>query len=524
MNKELNNYKENLETYEVTLEALSPIHIKGKEINYGEGLIKFSDNDDYAYLIDNDALCEWLYEKDKRCDYDLIQEYTDFFSPEKTIRDQNLLTFLKNNKIDNRNTLLSEMASLNRQESPIFKGKTFLPTKQDFITDALGKHYIPGSSIKGAIKTAIAYKMLKELKAKNSEKFNGIVNDIKLRIKKYESISNWEKRNSKKNFAKALFDCIFQDFFLISPDKLFEEHSPDGAKTDLGKIIRISDSKHVKMYSHGLEKIDQLPFYIKKRNETIIDKYKSNHNGKIYWFRNNTYFNEDSFSNSLFKNLKKEFSDIDNVKKILSKKTVTFNEKNTKKGINAEQITLHNCILVMSLSGNKTKTKHFLTDVNTFYRDTTTFRITIDKNLLEQYKKRTNLPIPFYDVNSLREILHEFAYDQWEEEIAYYNAIVNRGPDISDVRDKFYNNPDIKPVEIKNLQPKECYFRLGWGTGMLGTTVDLLFDKYVRKDLRNKVIHSEPINYPPPAPMSKRLVLKDNKPFQPLGWCKLTFV
>jgi CRISPR-associated protein Csm5 len=439
--QKLEEYKNNLETCEVTLEAISPIHIKGKEIDYGEGLIKFPDNDDYAYLIDNDALCEWLYEKDKQCNYDLIERYTKYFSPENQDRKSNLKTFLEQNKINKRKTLLDELASLNRQESLVFKGKTFLPTKQNFITDGQGEHYIPGSSIKGAIKTAIAYKMLKELKTKNPHKFNEIVNDIKYRIKKHESIkdSDFKKEKKKKNtnktnFTKDCFDSLFQEFFLVSPDKLFEEHPPDAAKTDLGKIIKVTDS----------ERIDLSGRSCKSR------------------------------------------------------------------------------ILVISLFRNQTKSKHIFHNVKTFSCKTT-FRLIIDKNLLAQYKERTHLPIPFHDADSLRKILHEFAYDQWNAEIDYYSSIVNGGADISDVRDNFYNNTDIIPLEIKSLQQKECYFRLGWGTGMLGTTVDLLFDKDLRKNLRNKVIHHKPINYPPPAPMSKRLVLKDNKPFQPLGWCKLTF-
>ncbi len=56
--------------------------------------------------------------------------------------------------------------------------------------------------------------------------------------------------------------------------------------------------------------------------------------------------------------------------------------------------------------------------------------------------------------------------------------------------------------------------RLGWGGGMLATTVDLLLDERLRKQIRNLLFAPKGES---PAPKTRRLTTSN----QPLGWCKI---
>lgn len=80
------DFKDNAQSTIIELETISPIHIRGRDIDFGEGMVvlnRVNDklNADYAYLIDNDVLCDWLYsvapENDK---HKYINDYIDFFT------------------------------------------------------------------------------------------------------------------------------------------------------------------------------------------------------------------------------------------------------------------------------------------------------------------------------------------------------------------------------------------------------------------------------------------------------------
>lgn len=63
-------------------------------------------------------------------------------------------------------------------------------------------------------------------------------------------------------------------------------------------------------------------------------------------------------------------------------------------------------------------------------------------------------------------------------------------------------------------QKSEALIRLGWGGGMLGTTLDLLLDEPLREEIRNLLFVDRS---GAPAPKTRRLTISN----QPLGWCKI---
>ena len=58
----------------IEMTTLCPLFIMGKDIEYGEGMLRGSgENDkDFIYLINNDRLCEYIESKNK------IDEYIDY--------------------------------------------------------------------------------------------------------------------------------------------------------------------------------------------------------------------------------------------------------------------------------------------------------------------------------------------------------------------------------------------------------------------------------------------------------------
>ena len=60
-------------------------------------------------------------------------------------------------------------------------------------------------------------------------------------------------------------------------------------------------------------------------------------------------------------------------------------------------------------------------------------------------------------------------------------------------------------------------FRIGWGTGLLGTSVDSLLPEKIRQHLRNTLFTERGDT---PAPKSRRLIVRKQEEEKGLGWLK----
>ena len=127
--------------------------------------------------------------------------------------------------------------------------------------------------------------------------------------------------------------------------------------------------------------------------------------------------------------------------------------------------------------------------------------ILLDFELLSKFYPNDKMKIN--DIDSLINIIKEFGESQWIEERNFFNKI----------------KETIKIKEFYNQNISHPVLRVGWGTGMLGTTIDLLLDSSLRQRIRNEVMgHNRPGL---PAPHSKRIVMRNNDAAFPLGWVRI---
>ena len=94
----------------------------------------------------------------------------------------------------------------------------------------------------------------------------------------------------------------------------------------------------------------------------------------------------------------------------------------------------------------------------------TDISISIDHNILESFKRASVTP-PFSDLTSLMNICRDFAEAQWKAEQQFLAAYAGGSSLNLEAIQKFY-------TDAKNMN--RATLRVGWGTGMLGTTLSLL--------------------------------------------------
>ncbi|NJL90573.1 MAG: type III-A CRISPR-associated RAMP protein Csm5 [Coleofasciculaceae cyanobacterium SM2_1_6] len=286
------------------------------------------------------------------------------------------------------------------------------------IRDGFDRLYIPGSSIKGAIRTAIAYNLL----SKDQTKISTIESTL---ARKLGSID-------KKKIANDLFMAnLFSNFALIyQGQEVLGETSPQN--TDVMRVVKISDSSP--MILNG------------DYNQSIISEVVIS-----------SYFTQDEVNLAKVKNSPSNYVEmVHNVK--------------------AE------------------------------------FIFTLDKNdtegMLSWFQHKDNIQFP-QSIGAIIDICKKFAQAQWKHERDYWNSIGNsQNRNLDNIRE-FYSN-ETCPYDL----------RLGWATGMMGTTVDLLFSTGLRKNIRNTCCARPAGDYV--APKSRRIAIdEDGKIKYPLGWIKL---
>jgi CRISPR-associated protein Csm5 len=206
------------------LKTLTPIHIgTGKELSP----LEFFNN----YRINYDKLFDLISEKKKDDFFNWIDQinYTSFSV--KGIQEK---FGIKANEI------ISKCGLYRFNQS--FKDKV-----REGIKDSSNRLFIPGSSIKGAIRTAIIYNVLKE----NSYK-SLLANHLNFLISK----ANEYKRNNNKikDLLKSADDKLEQEVFicgLLKEKDGKREIKYDDQKYDLLKLVRVSDSKSVPTDPNG---------------------------------------------------------------------------------------------------------------------------------------------------------------------------------------------------------------------------------------------------------------------------------
>lgn len=380
---------------------------------------------DSGYFEDYKKLSQQYIQVIKRKDFNQSRDLKDILEKIKKLYDK----ALGSKWLDNQEIFPENGISQKWVNQPITKDIA------PMIRNGFGEIYIPGSSIKGSIRTAIAYYLLKhqaptrvsEIEQKIRELRPKQLSDKKTALDDEEII---KIPNDKKI---SMNSYLFSNFRLCFENRRFGE--PNTPNTDFMRAIKVSDS--APLLTDFDDEVN-LPVVA----EVISSSFKENLNQRMAEFRASNY-------------------------------------------------------------------------IEMIWNVQTEFTICIDTKMLDRFQHEQSMELPpqLKTVEGIVEICHEFAQAQWEYEQKYWNSITdNTQPklDFSSIRD-FYSSPSNH-----NL-------RLGWGSGMIGTTVGLHFQEQTRATIRNACCPKPTSSSE--APKSRRTAVipdRDNLIKKPLGWVNLT--
>lgn len=284
------------------------------------------------------------------------------------------------------------------------------------IRNGMGQLFIPGSSIKGAIRTAIAYHLLKY----SSKGVSEIEQTLRQRLRRMN-------KHQQKFLDDDLFmDSLFSDFYLTYQERNFFGKSPN---TDFLRALKVSDSE-------PLLKNEKISVNIPVVAEVIVSSrfpdYQAKYRASIYA--------------EMVRNLQTEFT------------------------------------------------------------------LTLDTEMLSWFQHKHSMKLPFHTQDELWQICQEFTQAQWEHEQNYWQKIKNNSTSKINLNFNYIR-------EFYETEKCPYMLRLGWGSGITGTTVDLLFKNETREEIRDTCGLKAP-GYE--TPKSRRTIINPNGEirFVP-GWTKI---
>lgn len=479
----------------VELTTLTPLYIKGKEMDFGEGMLRGEDGN--VYLIDNDKLCDYIDRKNKVDEYvkyfvrDEDEGYNDiegfaaFLNVPVNVRDFVMspdtrgagITIRKNGntyRIDvrrfkdfMRRQVPSLVFSFRRDDYDLYKDMSlqyFLTrynifpspeelkrmakgqiqlgetgSVQSFIQSLDNRHFIPGSSVKGAIRNAVLWKIMSEPGKK--QWLQDFV-DNKLTQLANGNLYKIRRRRARTRDLLEKFSSQFGD----EHDRTLDDQS----------------------FTIGREAVQgKYPHRWLRANDTLRDVFR-----------------------------------------IVKVSDANFTEK----GFDRETVR------AVCVSGSQTYQKGFDIHLECVQvQSRARFKITIDMDFAETFFGKDNIPFYFQSVEALLATADEFFQTVWSEETAFFN---NKKPIRNDDRSKRQFKAGTQQVETFYTQmPKpdgKYLFRTGWGGGFLSKTQFLNLEPEQRKAIRDlKTQRNDP------APKSRALIVENDEAVMPLGWCHL---
>ena len=466
-----------LETGVYRLSTLSPVHIRAGEPRlYGQGFIRLNDTDDFLYVIDPLKLHSEIF----ALGLDAVNTYTEVFSDLQP--KMHIAQVLKRIGYDYRSNI-----------EKISNGIVRLPSGNRFMRSGLEQHFIPGSSIKGAIKTAVLYD---NVKTRIAEGRLDLDNFVEKQITQYQrKRGNHDKKKFRERFAEDLLKDAFQSVHPKerSPNRRRREER-DGQFKDIFRAIKVKDAM-----------IEETPIDLNRFAEVIT--HPSSQGATLKTLAGNGI---QLPIDKIITNLKRgDWIEIDTFAEKDGDQTVATYVKvdePTFSRVKFEDIlftTLSGKQIVEKGVGKNTRFECFSGRIP--------IEISIDREILESFT-RAGAELPFSDIDSLMNLCQNFAQAQWDDEQKFLTNHTSSGNINLDKIDAFYTDSGNRSSAV---------LRVGWGTGMLGTTVTLLLDELTRVKLRNKVISVDRRDRPQPAPKSRRFVLEKGQPVSPLGWIEL---
>ena len=297
------------------------------------------------------------------------------------------------------------------------------------IRNGMGELFIPGSSIKGAMRTAIAYHLLKyedRYQVPSAKRVSQIEETLRERLGKLN-------QHQQKSLDDDLFmESLFSEYDLTYQQRNFPGKGPN---TDFLRCLKVTDSEPLSEGQTTNMKGTKMPLNFPVVAEVIISSrfpdYLAKYKAPIYV--------------EMVRNVQTEFT------------------------------------------------------------------LSLDTEMLSWFKHKQGMKLPFTTLDELLQICQEFAQEQWDYEHDYWQKLKNN-PRAGG------KNLDFNYIrEFYEAEKSPYNLRLGWGSGMTGTTVDLLLD-----ELREKIRDTCGLKAPGfEAPKSRRTVMNPNGEirFVP-GWVK----
>jgi CRISPR-associated protein Csm5 len=166
-------------------------------------------------------------------------------------------------------------------------------------------------------------------------------------------------------------------------------------------------------------------------------------------------------------------------------------------------------VMLMSVSENDRAYNKTILHVECLQRSVKVeLDLKVDENIISAFKKDARNKLPFENIDDIFTMMDEFGEAQWVTEREYFGSLQDsQGLDLNPIR-KFYEVQYVPAI------------RVGWGSGLLGTTVDLLLPEDLRKRMRNTLFTDRDDDA---APKSRRFTVfqsgRDTYNVRfPLGW------
>lgn len=377
------------EVYETKrIQLTSPIlHIGSEVSKLSPFEYVVSDNQNRVYLPNQQALAKALYHRGK------LQEYI------RRIENREEITSLlkeafgdnwQNEKLDGQPIFPNTGISRKWTEEKI-------TDLRPMIRNGFGQLYIPGSSIKGAIRTAIAYHLLthpNQYNLPSSYRVSEIEKKLREKIKTGEI--------AQKHRQMFLDDKLFMDSLFTEFEIGDREDIKFGPNTDFMRAVKVTDS------------------------QPLLEENKTSKEGKKVIFN------------------------LPIVTEVMVSSKLADGKAKYRASIYAEMVR----------------------------NVRTSFTISLDQKMLEDFHHVQGLQIPFHSIDELLKICREFAQHQWDAEHDYWQ----------DIKDSYYQGKNLYFEAIRKFyEPVESPYslRLGWATGMRGTTINLCLNDEVVEQIRD---------------------------------------
>ncbi len=217
----------------IVLKTISPVHIGGKTqaLTPLEQMV-FNGR---CYVVGEAKLGRAMLDKNKLDELSLeIGRQGRRFNLEEFLRSRQLLNerFLRQSSDYHCNTRLSR--------TPL--------RMRPFMRDVFGCPFIPGSSIKGAIRTAVLYNLLKRMQAESPRDFQQyFVNSIEQKLREFNNTDDrlrskpWFKDKVKSSMANKIETELLQHFDLPVPGG-YAKRGATGQQKDYMRVLKVSDT------------------------------------------------------------------------------------------------------------------------------------------------------------------------------------------------------------------------------------------------------------------------------------------